>query len=383
MKILEVIQVFSYEHFAVGTTDIIYHISKGLAENNHEVVIYTCDYKLAQNFVDSLLQYKVKVINFKIWLSLAGLYITPSMLKRGGEIKNFDIIHIHAYRTFQNIIVTHYANKYNVPYVFQAEGSLVTFFQKGLQKKIFDVIWGNTMIKNATKVIASSQMEADQYKKLGIPDKKIVITPFGIDLSKFQRLPSPGKFRKKYGIDDNHKIILFLARLNKIKGIDFLLDEFTEISNVDSNVQLFIVGPDDGYLNHTNDLIEKFGINNKVHITGPLYGDEKLEAYIDADVYVLPSYHEDFGLTVLEAMACGTPVIVTDQCGTAEIVKNQAGYVVPLEKNQLKSAILNILNDDNIRQKFSETGKSLVHEKYNWGKIAEQLESVYLECMNK
>ena len=382
MKILEVTQVFSHEHFAVGSTEIVYQLSKALAERDHEVSLYTSDYRVDKKRIESLQKLEVNVSNFKIWLNLAGLYITPFMLKIAAEVKHFDVIHMHNYRTFQNIVSAHYAKKYSIPYIFQAEGSLLTFFHKGIQKKVFDAVWGYRMLKGATKVVAASLMEASQYKSIGIDEAKIMIVPFGIDPTEFELLPERGMFRRKYGINDNQQIILYLGRIHKIKGLDLLLEAFIDVSRKLNNVKLVIAGPDDGYLYSMKRLIADLEISSNIFFTGPLYGQEKLKAYVDADVYVLPSFYEDFGLTVLEAIACGTPVIVTDQCGTADVVEDHAGFVVPRDKTQLSSAILNILSDDKLRQKFSEKGQSFVRAQYNWGKVAEKVESVYLSCIS-
>jgi len=122
-------------------------------------------------------------------------------------------------------------------------------------------------------------------------------------------------------------------------------------------------------------------ISDKVLFTGPLYGQEKLQAYVDADVYVLPSVYEIFGITVLEALACGIPVIVTDRCGLADLINDQAGLVVSYSKEQLRSALRRMLDDDKMRLQFGERGKLLVSEKFNWEKIAEQVEIVYKEIL--
>ena len=383
MNILEVNHAFLQKHSAGGSTEIMYCLSKELAERGHDVTLYTSDYKSDKARIESLQQFNVEVFNFKVWLNLAGLYLTPNMLKIAVKVKHFDVIHMHNYRTFQNIVVAHYAKKYNIPYVLQAEGSVITFFQKGVLKKVFDMVWGHRMLKGATKVVASSRMEASEYKSVGISEDKIVIVPFGIDLTEFEVLPESGLFKRKYGITDNQKIILYLGRIHKIKGLDLLLEAFIDVSRNLNDVKLIIVGPDDGYLYTMKRLIADLGISSNVLFTGPLYGQEKLKAYVDADVYVLPSFHEDFGLTVLEAIACGTPVIVTDRCGTADVVDGQAGLVVPRDKGQLSSAILNILSDERLRRRFGEGGRKLARGELGWDKVILDVEKIYLSVIER
>lgn len=140
---------------------------------------------------------------------------------------------------------------------------------------------------------------------------------------------------------------------------------------------------DNGYLPALKELIKELMIEKWVLFTGTLYGEDKIKAYIDADVYVLPSIYEAFPTTVLEACACGVPVITTDRCGTGDIIiESQAGIVIPYDKEQLIRALLSMLSDEKMKQHFREKGKLLVYEKFNWSKIAENVERIYLDCTN-
>jgi len=233
------------------------------------------------------------------------------------------------------------------------------------------------VLKDASRVIAVTRTEAEQYKSMGVSEDKIEIIPLGIDLSVFDSLPERGEFRRKYGLGNDQRIILYLGRIHKIKGLDLLAKAFADLSQASNNIKLVIVGPDNGYLPSLKKLITDLEISDKVLLTGPLYGQEKLKAYVDADVYVLPSYYEIFSVTVLEACACGTPVIVTDRCGLADVISGQAGLVVPYDKEQLSNTILHMLSDDKMRRDFSEKGKLLVRQKFNCDKMAEQVERVY------
>lgn len=375
MKILQVISFFS-PAYGGGAFEVCYHLSKELAIKGHEVTVYASDYKLSRGCIRSIP--KVRIRTFKSWSNWVRFYITPGMIKEvKEEIKYFAVIHMHAYRGFQNIVTHCYAKKYNIPYIFQAHGSFETFSENTKLKRIFDVIWGHRILKDASKVIAVTPTEAEQYKSMGVSENKIEVVPNGIDLSEFDNLPERGEFRRKYDLGSNQKIILYLGRIHKTKGLDLLARAFADLSKSLNGTTLVIVGPDDGYLPSLKKLVTDLKISDKVLFTGPLYGQEKLEAYVDAGVYVLPSYYEIFSLTVLEALACGTPVIVTDRCGIADIIDGQVGLVVPYDKDQLSNAILRILSDDIMRREFRKRGKLLVREKFNWEKITEQIEGIY------
>lgn len=379
MKILQVTPFFSPVHG--GSAEVPYQLSRELAKKEHQITIYTSDYKLSSKYISSIPE--IEVHSFKTWLGVASFYITPGMISTiRQEIKHLDVIHMHNYRTFQNIVARHYARKYGIPYVLQAHGSATTFFQKGMLKRIFDKVWGYRILRDATKLIALTPTEAEQYKSMGISEDKIEIVPNGIDLAEFENLPQRGQFRKKYGLDDAQKVVLYLARIHKIKGPDLLAKAFAELSKDLGDAKLIIAGPDDGYLAALKELIRELKIEEKVMFTGPLYGRDKLGAYVDADVYVLPSAYETFPVSVLEACACGTPVIVTDRCGIANVIDGQVGLVVTYDKNQLQDALQRVLSDDQMRQKFRNGAKSLVREKSNWSKIAEQVEAIYEKCVS-
>jgi len=379
MKILQVLSFFSPVHG--GSAEVPYQLSKELAKRGHEVTIYTSDYKISQEYINSVIGTGVKVCSFKTWLSGTKPRVTPGLIRSAKEqVKYFDIIHMHSYRTFQNVVVHHYAKKYGVPYVLQAHGSVLPFFQKQRLKMLYDWVWGYRILKDASKVIALTKTEAEQYKKMGVDEDKIEIVPNGIDLSEYDDLPENGEFRRKYSIRENEKIILYLGRIHKVKGIDLLVDAFADLSKESNDVKLVIVGPDGGFLSMLKKQIKDLKIGDRILFTGPLYEGDKLKAYVDTDVYVLPSIYEIFGITVLEACACGTPVIVTDRCGIADFVDN-VGYVVEYDKDHLRDAIFKVLSDGGLRRKFGEGGKKLVKEEFGWDKIVLAVEKVYLSLI--
>jgi len=333
-------------------------------------------------YMDGIKIYEFKSLKIIASTFHAHLYISPAMISIVRKnICMFDVIHLHEYRTFQNIIVGYYARKKGIPYVIQAHGSLPLLMANQRQKMLFDMLWGRRLLEGATKIVASTLVEAQQYQSMGIKKEKIVVVPNAIDLSDFQEPPLKGSFRAKHNLQPKDKIILFLARIHKIKGLDLLAEAFAELLHEKDDVILVIAGPDFGYLDCMKRIVHKLGIEDKVLFTGPLYGSDKLEAFADADVYVLPSIYETFPVSVLEACACGTPVIVTDRCGIANMIDGQVGYAVPFDKDRLKAAFVMMLNDEKKRAKFGEQGRLLVHERFTWSKVANQMENIYSSCL--
>ena len=391
MKILQVTNFFKPSWESGGPARVVYEISKKLVERGHEVTVYTTDgFKLRLNVkknmpvdVDGIKTYYFR--NLSSYLTremvLPIPYYLPIVARR--EIKDFDVIHIHEHRTILAVVVCHYAKKYGIPYILQPRGSVPTI-SKGRQKKLFDVLFGHAIIKDASKIIASSKIESEQYWSVfpELNNEKIIHIPNGIDLETYQNLPQKGEFKKKYSLNDNEKIILFLGRIHKRKGADRLIEVFSKLKSEFDSVKLVIAGPDESYLDKLKLIVSKLNIESDVIFPGPLYEKDKLEVYVDAGVFVLPSKdrYESFGNVVLEALACGTPVIVTDNCGVSEWIGDDVGYVVEYDGTQLYNALYKMLIDDE-KEHMSENAKKVVRQ-FSWNDIIEKYETVYQSLIN-
>jgi len=318
-----------------------------------------------------------------VWRSKTFI-VTPNMFSLlSKNLSNYDVIHIHDCRSFQGISAFLFSKMRNVRYVFQPHGSYLSSLPGSLAKSTaklaLDKLVSYRIINNASKIIALSQVEAMQLKTIGVPEEKIAIIPNGIDLSEYADLPPKGCFKKKFNIKEDEKIILYLARIHKIKGVDILVRAFANVIKKLDDVRLVVVGPDDGYLGELETLIKALKMENNVLITGPLYGRDKLEAYVDADVYVLPSRYETFPMTVLEAYACSKPVIASKVGGLEDLAINgETGLLVDLgNTEQLARNILYLLNDDGRAKEMGLRGKQFVKENFAIEKVADRLQCLY------
>jgi glycosyltransferase involved in cell wall biosynthesis len=356
-------------------------------ERGHEVTVFASDrcwkqeLKVKQHqaqYVDGVQTYYFR--NVSNWLirnaKLATPYRLPAIMRR--EIDRFDVIHVHEHRTAFAVATHYYATRRGVPYIVQARGSVVRYLGKQMLKQMFDAVWGNQVLRDASVLIALTKEEKQQYHHIGIPYEKVEIVPNAINFSSFENLPPKGEFRKKHDLNSRDKVVLFLARIHKIKGLDLLVESFAKLVKVFKEAKLVVVGPDVGFRSTVEKQIERLGIAEYVLFTGPLYESDKIEAYVDADVYVLPSVYEIFGQSVLEACACGTPVVVTAQCGVADLVR-EIGLVVEYDVNQMKEALYALLSDGQLRQRLGQSGKAKVREEYDYPRIAQQVEEIY-EC---
>ena len=391
MKILQ-ISPFFYPALEQGggMVPAVYNLSKELVKRGHDVTVYTTD------TIDSKTRQKAKFIeiegikvyyfrNLSNKLACDNISLPLGMFSQiAKRIRDFDIIHLQDYRFIPNVAAYYCATKYGIPYVCQPRYSYNTFFQKGRLKKIYDFTFGDRVLQNAAMLIAQLPTEAREYQDLGINIEKIMIMPNGVDLREISDLPKRGTFREKYEFDDEHKIVLYLGRIDYCKGVDLLIEAYTNLIKKLDKVVLVIVGPDAGYLAKMKKLIRDLGVDNQVLFTGSLVGKNKLAAYIDADVYVMPSRHEGLSIAPLEAYVCGTPIIVTDRCGTGEWMADEFDYIVPYDKERLEEAIIQTLNNIN-PERYSESERerrlNLLRERFSREIVAKMTEDVYRKVL--
>jgi glycosyltransferase involved in cell wall biosynthesis len=315
---------------------------------------------------------------------------TPSIINGLRNLDNFDIIHIHDARSFQGICTYIWDKIKQVPYVFQPHGSFLSSISEPynlrMLKIYLDKLVSSKIVKNASKIIVLSSFEANQYKHIGISEEKIAIIPNGIDLSEYAELPPKGTFKKKFNIPENKKIILYLGRIHKTKGIDLLIRAYAHLKNEMKykDATLVIAGPDDGYLSEAELLVHELGVSNSVLFTGLLSEEDKIRAYVDSDVVVNVEPLNVYGLVPLEAAACSAPVIVSKTNAISEVVlKGKFGFSVKYgEVVSLASMLHRVLNDEELAKNLGRNGRRYVFNHLDWRKIIEKYERVYEEATN-
>ena len=330
MRVLHVFDLFTPH--GGGTVDLLYKITRAMVLRGHEVTIYAGDYDIDPGYIASLPE--VRVCLFRCLSHLGGFYFMPGIIRGFRDnLKQFDIVHLHTTRSFQNIVAHHYAKKYAIPYVLDAHGSLPRAVPgergvKWLLKWLFDIFFGNRIVRDASKVVAETQVGINEYADFGVEAERVVLIPPPFDTDAFSQLPPEGLFRKQYQLGDK-QVFMFLGRIHWIKGIDFLVASFAELAKTNADAVLVIVGNDDGYKATLEELIDKLGIVDKVLFTGFLGGDDKLAALVDADAVIQTSRYEQGAWAPFEAVLCGTPIIVSSNSGAGEDVRKiDAGYLV-------------------------------------------------------
>ena len=387
MRILQVISTF-YPAFAFGgPVKVAYDISKELAKRGHEVEVFTtnaydqtCNFK--PKFREQLMD-GFKVTYFNNLIRSGNIFFSPEMIVAlQKKLKEFDVAHTHFGRQAYDIAVDYYSQRYRVPYVLQAHGDLPRIMAKQRLKLIYDLLFSHKVLKDASKVIALSQVEVGQYKRMGVPEEKIAIIPNGIDLSEYADLPPKGSFKKKFNIPENNRIILYLGRIHKTKGIDLLVKAYSQLVNCMElkETVLVIAGPDDGYLHEVKSLASSLSISDSVLFTNFISTEDKRKALVDADLFVTPSFY-GFPMTFLEACAVGTPIITTTLGDTLEWINGNVGYVTPPTYYDLAKAAYTIISDAELAEKFSRNCRKIVRSEFSLKKTVDRLEQVYKDVV--
>jgi glycosyltransferase involved in cell wall biosynthesis len=388
MRILHVFNFLSPN--ANGSITLIRQLSKALSKRGHKVGIFTSDFELSREYIESL--HPVEIYSYSSWLNLRGLYLylSPStVLKAKAIVKEFDLIHLHCLRSLPNIVIHHYARKYNIPYIIDAHGSTPRAPKGGkgfrwLLRWLFDIAFGYRILRDASKIIAETEVGVNEYKELGVNQDKIVLISPPFDTEEFSQLPPLGRFRDKYNIKEKH-IIMFLGRIHWIKGIDFLVESFYELARLRKDIILAIVGPDDGYKPTLEGLIEKLNLSDKVLFTGFLSGEEKLSALADADVVVQTSRYEQGAWAPFEAVLCNTPIIVTSNSGAGEDVRRiDAGYLVEWgNKGQLSNVMQHVLDNPEEAAIKTKKTKEYIETNLSMAKRIVEYEELYAKCIEE
>ena len=288
-------------------------------------------------------------------------------------VKNADVISLMNHWTLINVWVYCLIRLYKKKYVFCPAGALKIYGRSRYAKKMYNILFGMKIIKNAARIIAITEMEQIEIQKLGIKQNKIVKISNGVKLplhpnAKTTAIPQQLSKLSPY--------ILFLGRLNSIKGPDLLLDAFISIKDtVASN--LVLAGPDDGLKKQLEKKVENHNLQSRVFFPGYIGGEEKDAAYASAQMVVIPSRQEAMSIVALEAGVQKAPVILTEACGFQEIADCNAALQVDGSIESIADAIIRISSNKDVAHEIGENAYTLIKRKYSWAKVASDYMEVF------
>jgi glycosyltransferase involved in cell wall biosynthesis len=303
-------------------------------------------------------------------------------------VTDFDLVHIHAVFSHASIAAARACLRGSVPYIVRPLGSLDPWSlgQKRLRKRLLWHLGASRMLREAAAVHYTTAEEQRLAEgSLGL-DRGVII-PLGID----EELLGGGNISSGPGVVDStlagSPYVLVLSRLHPKKNLDLLIDVFLELTDLAKHGRWRLVVAGSGETGHVADLrrlVADRGGDERVLFTGWLEGPERIASLRHAALLVQPSHQENFGLSAVEALACGIPALVSDRVNIAEeIARAGAGWVVPLGRAALLEALQEALGDEVERTRRGNAGRELVAHRFTWVAVGCELERLYHSTMNR
>lgn len=360
-----------------GPVRVLRELVSGLTERGHTVDVVTSSLQQlgaggarrteVAEVDGARVHYAATPLRFR-WMG-----ITPTVPRLVGALPRPDVAHVFGFRDPVGTLVASWCNRHDVPYAFEALGMFAPKLRKVALKHALDATIFRGVYRNAALAIAASEREAGEYRTRAIPDERIAIRPNGFP-APFAAAPRPGRLRRLLGLDERPPLVLSVGRVARGKGLELLVAAARSLPDV----HVAIVGPDDRHGMHEELelLVRQWGIGERVHLVGPVGPEAPLDFYGDADVFVLASAHENFGMVAAEAAAAGTASVVTDRCGVAELLRDEAALVVPYDETAVRDAIARLLADPTLRTKLAHGGPH-VASRYSWASVVALQESLY------
>ncbi|TVQ43347.1 MAG: glycosyltransferase [Gloeocapsa sp. DLM2.Bin57] len=291
---------------------------------------------------------------------------------------NYDLAHIHALFSPVSTAAAKIARYRQLPYILRPLGTLdpADLCKKKQLKQIYAYLWERDNLAHAQGIHFTSEQECQISERFGCQTKDL-IRPLGVNIPSV--MPKLGQGRQKLGINEQSLLILFMSRLDPKKGLELLMTALENIYSDGVDFQLVLAGSNpqnQEYEQQIKTRVSQSVLKSRTHFTGFVEGEYKYELLRDADLFVLPSYYENFGIAVVEAMAMGTPVVVSKQVYIYEDIA-PGGWVCDNQAKDLTKVLLEACQNEQLRREKGEKAQKIAQEKYSWQAIAQQMITAY------
>lgn len=377
MRILQVVPTYYPAVRYGGPVRSVHGLAKALARRGHDVHVYTTsvdgDQDLDVQLGEGIELDGVQIHYFAV-PALRRLYWAPALGRKLREsVSEFDIVHLHSVYLWPTWAAARAARSFGVPYFISPRGMLVGEL---IRKKSR---WAKTAwielierhsLAAAAGVHVTSEVEATDISSLGLKVRAMHCIGNGVEWPERHAPLSAGPFA---GVPQPYA--LFLSRINWKKGLDRLIRAWSRVQNL----HLLVVGNDEeDYLPRLRALVDEEGVADRVHFLGPASDSAKWALYENARAFVLPSYSENFGNVVAEAMAMGCPVVVTPEVGLASLVREiDCGMVSSGAPSAIAEAVNALGGNAALRKAMGARGQMAIRQRFSWDAVARSMEDAY------
>jgi len=384
LRILHVVAAYYPAVRYGGPIRSVHGLCVALARCGHDVHVYTTNLDGNSN-LDVPLGRPVEFDGVKVHYfpvpALRRMAWSPALGRRmRSSVREFDVVHTHGAFLLPLWMAARIAARAGVPYVVTPHGMLmreaIRRRSRWVKSAWINLIEGKILARAATvQVTATLEVTEMLEQRLARPEDFTLVFN-GLDypaehlpLSQTPHAGLPARYA------------LFLSRINWKKGLERLIAAWQHVPGL----PLVIAGNDEeGYQPKLMALAQSLGLGQRVLFIGPVRDEHKWALYEQARVFLLPSYSENFGIVVAEAMAMGCPVVITPDVGIAEHVRSaRAGIVVRNEPAELGAAVNTLLRDEPGRLEMGRRGRHLVREHFHWNGVAERMEQLYLRMLGR
>jgi len=292
-----------------------------------------------------------------------------------------DVLHQHGLWTMLSHSVNRWRKRWRLPSVITPHGMLDQPRLKvsRWKKRLFALVWERRNLRSASCIHALCDAEAESIRRFGI-DVPVFVIPNGIDVEDYAHLPDRTQFARRFPHCKDRRVVLYLGRIHPLKGLSPLLDAWKRLTTGRPDDWLLVVAGINqlGFEEEMKQKALATGLQERVLFAGPLYGRAKLEAFSAASVFVLPSFSEGFAVTVLEAMACKIPLVITRQCNFPQVATEGAGWVGRPNADSLAELLDAALSSSEWELKMAgRRGYDLVRREYTWEQVGRRMLDVY------
>jgi glycosyltransferase involved in cell wall biosynthesis len=361
----------------------VYNVSRELTKRGHEVHVFTADRYDGRSAsqsetIDGITVHRLPLridwsYRAKVW---EGLYEALTL-------QRFDVIHTYDYAQPHSAVAVRAGMKSGtgtVLTVFDVHSMIPRVWYRRLPMSLMEGYMGRRTLPYATVVLVRAPNLIDPLLKIGGVAERMKVTPSGVRDESMARFDGEG-FRRTHGIDGS-PVILYVGRMNPLKGPQHLLECAPKILESMPEARFVFVGPDQsGFSEALKSRAKQLGVQSSVRFLGPIYDfDEKMAAYASCDVFALPTAYEGTSQSIFEAMAQARPVVATTAGGIPyQLTDGVEGRLVPYGNVEaLGSALLGILNDNRLAAEMGAKGRERVMPQ-RYSVLTSELEGIYRE----
>jgi glycosyltransferase involved in cell wall biosynthesis len=381
LRVIVITPYYKPAHVYGGPSRSVPALCEGLAKLGVIVNVFTTNANGDLNLSDSTIKEVisgVEVTYFQRTLRPFGRFFYARELGRSCRLRmgRYHVAYICGSWVYPTIPARVAATSNRVPFVLSPRGSLMEWAlrQKRFKKMLYMHAIESKNISHASAIHCTSKIERDQVVSLRLSDNVVVI-PNGIDLNCYD-LPFPkGKVRSRFQIPHTAILSLFVGRLHRKKRVERIIQAFSRMVGQFPEHHLMIVGPDeDGVGALARKLVQEMGLSEKIHFVGYVAPEALPDFYKDSDLQIMVSLCENFGMVVVEGMACSLPILVSKEVGISdEIVQSRAGIVVDADTIELENSWAELIRSERVRKELGQNGRDLAKSRFSQEAVARQM----------